>query len=599
MRMIKSLIKKYFGSFVFFYSYLRNKIFVAFSLSIAISFLDGLGLSMFFPLLQIVEGGNINNTSNDIGNFRYLIDFLNRIGISLNLISVLIIMIVFFAFKGVATYVNNIYRIILQQSFIRKIRLDLLHSLNQMSFKKFIMSDSGRIQNTMSGEVDRISTSFMGYFGSFQNGLMLFVYVVFAFLLDSKFALLVSVGGALTHFIYTFIYKHTKGASKKLTRYNNVFQGQLLQHVAQFKYLKSTGRINEYGDRLKDTILKIEESRRRIGFLSSISMAAREPLLVIIIAAVIYIQVSFLGGNIGTMLISLLFFYRALVSLTAFQQTWNSFLQVSGSLDNVQDFQKFLKQNKEWGGKLMLDKFSDSITLKNVSFQYDDTVILKNINLDIKKNGSYAFVGESGSGKSTLVNLLSGLMHENEGEIRVDGIPLKQIKKETYQNRIGYVTQEAVIFNDSIYNNVTFWAEKTPENISRFKQSIVQSSLDDFIGDLPDKEDSLLGNNGLNLSGGQKQRISIARELYRDIEILILDEATSALDSETEREIKQSIEALQGHYTLLIVAHRLSTIRNADKVILMDRGKIVDIDSFDRLTQKQDQFRRMVELQEL
>lgn len=599
MKHLKKFVKKYFSSFAFFYSYLRNKVFIAFGLSLLVSVLDGLGLSMFFPLLQVVGGENINVDSSQMGKLGFLIDWIENLGIGLNITSVLMVMIFFFVLKGIVYYLNSIYRVIITQSFIKKIRLDLLNNLNQMSFKKFILSDAGRIQNTMSGEVGRISGAFSSYFQTIQNSIMLTVYIAFAFVLDPKFALLVSFGGLMTHFLYHIIYKYTVEASKKFTKHGNTFQGQIIQHVGHFKYLKATGRVNQYGDRMEKTIEDIEVSRRQMGFLASVSEAAREPLLVIIISLVIFIQFRYLGGNMGTMLISLLFFYRALTYLVALQQSWNGFLQVSGSMENLRDFQQILLSNKERNGKIELPKFKDSIELKDVNFYYDNTLILKNINLEIPARQSIAFVGESGSGKTTLVNLIAALLHEDEGEIRVDDVPVKTIKKESYQDRIGYVSQDAVIFNDSIYNNVTFWAEKTTENIKRFNQSIQQASLTEFIEELPNRAETLLGNNGINLSGGQKQRISIARELFKEIDILILDEATSALDSETEREIQQSIEELQGQYTLIIVAHRLSTIRNVDRVILMDKGVIVDSGSFEELVQKQEKFRKMVELQEL
>lgn len=599
MKHLKKFVKKYFSSFAFFYSYLRNKVFIAFGLSLLVSVLDGLGLSMFFPLLQVVGGENINVDSSQMGKLGFLIDWIENLGIGLNITSVLIVMIFFFVLKGIVYYLNSIYRVIITQSFIKKIRLDLLKNLNQMSFKKFILSDAGRIQNTLSGEVARIAGAFTSYFQTIQNSIMLTVYIAFAFVLDPKFALLVSFGGLMTHFLYHIIYKYTVEASKRFTRHGNTFQGQIIQHVGHFKYLKATGRVHQYGDRMEKTIDDIEISRRRLGFLASVSEAAREPLLVIIISVVIFIQFKYLGGNMGTMLISLLFFYRALTYLVALQQTWNGFLSVSGSMENLRDFQQMLRTNKERNGKIELAKFKESIELKDVNFYYDDTLILKNINLEIPARQSIAFVGESGSGKTTLVNLIAALLHEDEGEIRVDDIPVKTLKKESYQDRIGYVSQDPVIFNDTIYNNVTFWAEKTTENIERFNQSIQQSSLTEFIEELPKGAETLLGNNGINLSGGQKQRVSIARELYKDIDLLILDEATSALDSETEREIQQSIESLQGKYTLLIVAHRLSTIRNVDRVVLMDKGEIVDSGSFEELVRKQERFRKMVELQEL
>lgn len=599
MNRLKELIKKHFSSFAFFYHYLGSKVFIAFFLSVAVSFLDGLGLTMFFPLLQVVGVEAVGSESSDLGNLTYLMDGIENLGISLTLGSVLIIMLVFFTFKGVAFYFSYVYRIILQQSFIRKLRINLLDGLNRMSFKRFILSDAGRIQNTLSGEVNSVATSFNAYFASFEQVIMLVVYIGFAFFLDSKFALLVCVGGGLTHFLYKIIYKRTTVASYSLTEYNNVFQGQIIQHVGNFKYLKASGRVNTYGDRLKETVSNIEESRKRMGILSSIGGAAREPLMVGIIVLVIFIQIKFLEGNLGTMLISLMFFYRGLSALVSLQQSWNSYLGVSGSMANMQSFLQLLKETREEDGTIKVDQFKEKISLEKVGFSYGETKILKNIHLDISKNESIAFVGESGSGKTTLVNLLAALLPESEGEIKVDGIPIKQLHKESYQKRIGYVSQDAVIFNDTIFNNVTFWAKPTPENWERFTQSIEKASLKEFLSELPEGAETLLGNNGINLSGGQKQRISIARELYKDIDILILDEATSALDSETEKVIQDSIESLQGNFTLLIVAHRLSTIRNVDRVVLMDKGEIVDMDSFDKLIQKQDRFRKMVELQEL
>ena len=156
-----------------------------------------------------------------------------------------------------------------------------------------------------------------------------------------------------------------------------------------------------------------------------------------------------------------------------------------------------------------------------------------------------------------------------------------------------------MIFNDSIFNNVTFWQEKSEENKEKFRQTIEKVSLSEFVNELPEKENTQLGNNGILISGGQKQRISIARELYKDVELLILDEATSALDTETERHIKNNIDLLQGQTTLIIIAHRLSTIKNVDMIYLLDKGKIIASGDFDSLVKNSEKFRKMVELQEL
>lgn len=595
---MKELIKKYFSTLVFFYRYIGNRILIMLILSLTVSVLDGFGLAMFLPLLQMVSGDGAVDPA-QMGGLAFLIEGAEALGISLNLMSALAFMVVFFVFKGIAYYLNAVYVVVLGQSFIRSVRLKLLDALNVMSFKSFITSDAGQIQNTMSGEVARVALGFTTYFGAFQQGVMVLVYISFAFFIDVQFALLVTLGGILTNFLYNLIYSRTKEASRKLTGASHLYQGLIIQHVANFKYLRATGMISTHSKKLKNNIIDIEDSNKKIGVLAGIGNAAREPLLVIVVAAVILIQVMLLGGAMGAILISLLFFYRALSSLMGMQQSWNSFLGVSGSLENMQDFLEELKDAEEVAGKLSFDKFQSEIKCTNLSFSFGETGVLNNIDLEIPINKSIAFVGESGSGKTTLVNVLAGLLEPSEGKVLIDGQSIQSLNKTKYQKRIGYITQEAVIFNDTIYNNISFWAEKTPENLKRFYNVVEQAALTEFLQELPNKEDTLLGNNGINVSGGQKQRISIARELFKDIDILIMDEATSALDSETEKAIQESIEALQGQYTLIIVAHRLATIRNVDMIVYMHKGNIVEQGNFKELMQRVPRFKKMVELQEL
>ena len=598
MHSLKILIKKHFSNFVFFYHYLRNRIFIAIGLSVVVSVLDGFGLAMFLPLLQVVDN-NGTVDAEGMGNLRFLIDGIESLGIELSIGFVLLFMMLFFLFKGIAYYFSSLYIVVLQQSFIKSIRLRLLNSLSRMNFKKFITSDAGQIQNTMSGEVDSVVRGFSSYFGTIEQGVMVVVYMTFAFFVDVQFAVLVTIGGVITNFLYKIIYSYTKKASRKLTSSNNSYQGLILQLVGNFKYLKATGRVQEYGERLKSEINEIESSRKKIGILGSIGLAAREPLLVAVVTCVILIQTQVFGGTMGTILISLLFFYRALTALVSTQLHWNAFVSVSGSMDNMKHFQHTIEINEEKNGSIQFSKFKDSIVVNGVNFSFGEIKILKDINLNIKKNQSLALVGESGSGKTTLVNLIAALLPEDSGSLCVDGIPFNELNRGTYQKRIGYITQDPVIFNDTIFNNITFWAEATPENLIRFEKAVQQASLSVFLLTLSEREYTKLGNNGINLSGGQKQRISIARELYKDIDILIMDEATSALDSETEKAIQLSIDALQGQYTIIIVAHRLSTIRNVDRIVYLNNGEIESEGSFYELAKKHSRFRKMVELQEI
>lgn len=598
MEIIKKFLKKYFESFVFFYSFLKYRIFILVMFSLLIGILDGLGLTMFLPLLQMVSDSS-QVESESLGKLSFLVEFLTNLGIPLTLITILAFMAVFFFAKGIFQYIGGVYKVNIQQWFIKRLRITNIKGLNNLDYKYFVSSDVGRIQNTLTGEVSRVAIAFVNYFKALEYAVLVAVYMAFAFSFDAQFAILVTIGGVLTNFLYTKLYKNTKEVSRTLTGESNVFQSLIIQNVANYKYLKATGSLNKYGKKLEESVEGIEVSNKKIGKLDALLTAGREPILVSVVVVVIVIQTSYLGSELGSILVSLLFFYRALNYLMQMQVRWNKFLSVSGSLENITDFGKELKANRQRRGIIGLGEEIQEFDLKGVSFYYDDTRVLKNVSLEINRNETCAFVGESGSGKTTLVNLVAGLLPVEEGSFFINGINSKEINISTLQEKTGYITQDPVIFNDTIFNNVCFWDVKTEENLQRFWKAVEQAAIMDFVKEFSLNEDAILGNNGINLSGGQRQRISIARELYKNVEILILDEATSALDSETERAIQDNIDQLKGQYTILIVAHRISTIKNADRIVVMSKGEITDIGSFNELLERSSYFRKLVELQEV
>lgn len=572
--------------------------FIAMIFSLLVGMLDGFGLAMMLPLLQMVAGSTEANSS-DMGNLSFIVDFITAAGFKLTLQTVLISMLVFFVLKGVARFYEMYYRIRLRFFFVTKLRHENINALTDLSYKKFVLSDSGRVQNTITGEVSRIVVSFAQYFAAAQNGMLVIVYLFLAFLANMELAVLVAIGGGLTVFIYRSVFKQSKMFSKSITASSHTFQGLLIQKVTFFKYLKASASINHYAERLKEKADEIEHANKRIGVMSSFMDSSREPLIMIVVVGIIVVQVNFFGQGIGSILLSLMLLYRALTSMMLLQMQWNNFLGNSGSIENMQLFMQELNENQETYGTEQLERFNREISVKDVSFSYGDQLVLRNINLVVPKNETVAFVGESGSGKTTLVNLLAGLMSPDQGTITIDGQDLSTLDVRTYQRRIGYITQEPVIFSDTIFNNVTFWSEKTPDNEKHFWETLKRASIEKFVRGLPEAEDAPLGSNGVLVSGGQKQRLSIARELYKHVDVLIMDEATSALDSETEKTIQRNIDLLKGRYTFLIVAHRLSTVKNADKIVLMSNGVIEETGSFNELIEKSPTFRKMVELQEI
>jgi subfamily B ATP-binding cassette protein MsbA len=572
---------------------------VAVMLSSIVGLLDGLGLAMFLPLLQLADGDAATVDADGMGNLSFLTEGLTALGIDLTLFSVLVVILVFFVLKGLVKFSFSFYRVKIKYFFVSRLRFASIDLLSRYEYKSFVSSDSGLIQNTLSGEVGRVVNAFMAYFGTIQNLMLVSVYVGLAFLANPQFAVLVAIGGLISNLVFKGIYTKTKEYSKKITTQNHKFQGLLIQQVGFFKYLKAAGGILPYASRLKKSVVEIEESNKVVGVLGAFLEALREPLIVVVVVVVIIVQMFFFNQSMTLIILSLLFFYRAMTYLMLVQVQWNLFLGASGAVDNMERFVADLAAHQQPDGNLTIQKVTEAIRFDSVNFSYGQTNIINSLDLTINRNETIAFVGESGSGKSTIINLLSGLLIPDSGSVVINGTDLRELQVASFQSRIGYITQEPVIFSDDVFNNVTFWAEPTPQNITRFNEALQQAAIYDYVQGLSEKEHTLLGTNGITMSGGQKQRISIARELYKDIDILIMDEATSALDSETEKVIQENIDRMKGKYTIIIVAHRLSTIKNADRIVILKEGNIEKIGSFNSLLSDSNVFKRMVELQEI
>jgi subfamily B ATP-binding cassette protein MsbA len=568
------------------------------AICLCVGVLDSFGLAMFLPLLQVVNSSGKVDVEG-LGDLVFLVDAFAVIGLEINLLSILSLILIFFVLKGVVIYFGNSYKVITQQYFVKKIRLNLLKLLSTFNYQSFLSTDPGTIQNTMSGEVARLSLSLNYYLSIVQYVIMGTVYIAFAILINAKFAIMIAVGGALTNFLFARVYEHTKKESKDLTGYANVYQGLLIQLITNFKYLKATGRIHDYKETVGAKVLDIEKSNGRLGKLNAFVSSIREPAIILVVVLSILVEVLFFGNPVSSLLISLLFFYRALTAFMSVQNFYNQFLGTSGSMENMTNFQASLSRQQDNPVVFEKSEINEKIEIQKGSLVFGQVEVIKNVSLEIKAKEVIALIGESGSGKSSILNLLTGLYILNEGKLLIDGVPVAGKNMGAIQSRIGYITQEPVIFEGTVFENVSFWSPKTAENVERFQEVLRITQLYDLIESLEHKEDTILGSAGIALSGGQLQRISIARELFKEIDLLVMDEATSALDSQTERNLQQSIDALKGKYTIVIVAHRLATIKNVDRIYVLSKGQIVDSGTYDELIAESTVFRDMVSLQKL
>jgi ABC-type multidrug transport system fused ATPase/permease subunit len=596
---LKNFLQKYFRYFSFFYEYLGYKVILLVGSSFLVGLLDGFGLALFIPIFQIAGDGISQENRDALGNLDFLLDWIEMLGFGLNINVILGVMVVLFVVKSVFKFYDGVFKTRLQMEFVRKLRYEMVDGLGNMTYKNFVNLDAGKVQNTLSGEVFKVTYSFLTYFSTIQYLVLLLVYVVLAMMSNFQFAILVSIGGFLSNFVFKIIFKFTEKASVGVTAYNHEFQSYLIQAVHNFKYLKATDYFSKYKVKLKYIIDSIEFQQKKIGLYNAFLSATREPIVLIVVVAVILIQVNYLGGQMATILASLLFFYRALNYVISLQTSWQGFVAHYGGVAAAMELMDEFKQMKEPSeSKVKITKIEE-IVLSDLNFAYKPEIpVLNSINIKVDQLRTLALVGGSGSGKTTMVNLIIGLLEPTSGQILINNRERSFFDKSSYRRRFGYITQEPVIFNDNIFNNVTFWDERTPETEARFREAIRLANIENFVEALPEKENTKLGDNGMLVSGGQKQRISIARELYKEVDVLILDEATSALDSETERLIQENIENLRGKYTIIIVAHRLSTVKKADKILVLNRGNVEGEGSFDELVDKNILFRRMVELQE-
>lgn len=581
-----------------YYRVVGNKLLFAVFLSIMVGVLDGLGLAMLMPLLQSVVVGQ-QNAKESMGNLHYITDIITNVGFSLTLGPVLMTLAILFLIKGVVKYSEINYHANVVQFFMKKVRHGLVDSLKNVSYKGFTQLEAGNIQNSFIAEVNKMSHAIRSYLAYCQSLFMLMTYVLFALLANYQFAVLLAISAGLTNILYSRFYKLMKEASYEVSKKGNSFNSFMIQAVLYFKYLKSTNYLDIYTRKLSEVIDNTEAINKKMAYYNAVSTGVREPMIILIVISVIYMQVNWMGGNLGSIILSLMLFYRALNFLVVSQQSWQAFIQNTGAISNVSKISAIMNSMSEEQGELEFNSLKQDISVSDACLSYGGNAILDQVNISIPKRKTIAFVGESGAGKTTLVNIIMGLVNPDQGAVMIDGIPLTQYNLKSYRSKIGYISQDPVVFNDNIFNNVTFWAEPTSENYTRFWQVIKLVSLKEFVECQTAKELTNLGDNGIKISGGQKQRISIARELFKNVDILILDEATSALDSETELMIQENIEKLHGHYTMVVIAHRLSTIKNVDKIYLIERGKVVKSGSFESMVQNSDKFKRMVALQGL
>ena len=298
----------------------------------------------------------------------------------------------------------------------------------------------------------------------------------------------------------------------------------------------------------------------------------------------------------GSTLIGFLLFMWGLLSpIKSLSASFNGMQIALVSLERVEMILEADEKNEVAGGGKIIADISTEITVENVRFKYDKEEVLKGISLNISKGKTIALVGHSGSGKSTLADLIPRFHDVNGGSIKIDGIDIKDFNIQSLRKLTGIVTQDSILFNDSIRNNLSLGEEGIKDE--DFKAALDIANASEFVYTLEDGIDTVIGEQGGKLSGGQRQRLCIARAVLKNPALLILDEATSALDTASEKVVQDALEKVMVNRTAIIIAHRLSTIRNADEIVVLDKGNIVEQGTHEELFAKQGDYYKLCNLQ--
>ena len=453
-----------------------------------------------------------------------------------------------------------------------------------MSFSYFSSKNTGDLINLINEQPTKSLEAFkqLSLLGShFINTIIL---MSLAFLMTFSFGLMALGLGLFLLVLFLRMNSYVQNLSRIAAEENGVLTKWLIQTLHGFKYLISTNQINSFKKYINNSISVLTSTQIKSGVAAAFTQSVREPIAVLFIMVIVYVQIFVFNLRLEPILVSIALFYRALNSTLAVQSAFQGTFQHIGSMELVHN--EFINQmkNKSDDGSIHIDRFSKGILIENVDFKYANSKkgALDNISLHIPIKSSIAIVGESGAGKTTLVDLITLTNKPQNGRILIDNILSNELNKSTWRDKIGYVSQDTLIFDDTIGNNISMWKDSENSEIE-LREAAKKANILEFIQSLPDGFNTLVGDRGILLSGGQKQRIFIARELYRKPDILILDEATSSLDSESEKSIQESIELLKGKITVIVIAHRLSTIKNVDMIYLLQKGKIIEKGTYKEL----------------
>jgi subfamily B ATP-binding cassette protein MsbA len=586
-----------------FQNYLGKRIYIIFALGLFASLSEGFGILMIMPLLETLDGSEVNPSDGFASNIMF--NIINFFNFDNSPVTVLLIIAFAFCFKGLLSFAALSVNAILMGALLRELKGRLFDHYTLMSYKYFSSKNTGHFTNLINEQSTKALDAFSQLTTLGGQVINTIVLMTLAFMLSWEFGSMAVGVGIILLLLFVKLSAWVRTLSRITASENGVLTKWLVQTLQAFKYLAATGQTKVLKTSISKSIAKLVKNQVGMSIAASFTQSVREPIAVLFIVCIVFIQIIIFEQTLEPILVSIVLFYRALNTVMGIQGAFQATYTLIGSMEIVDKEFQNQKANKVSIGKREAQTFSNEILLQNVTFAYnnEEKKIIKDMTIKFPVKKSIAIVGESGAGKSTLVDLITLIHQPDQGNIYIDDVNSTDIKKSSWRSQIGYVSQDTVIFDDTIKNNISMWNCK---NITEGKLEVKvrdaarQANILEFIDNLPEGFESYVGDRGLLLSGGQKQRLFIARELFRNPNLLILDEATSALDSGSEKEIQKSIDNLKGQISVIIIAHRLSTIKNVDLIYVLKNGIIIESGTYQELaTNEKSNFSNLIAMQSL
>ena len=588
---------------------------VVFNLLSAI--LNIFSFALIVPILQILfkmneatysfipwDSPNVSLDDIAINNFYYYINSLIETQGASTTLLLLGLFLSFMTFLKTGSYFFSSAMIIpIRTGVVRDIRIQLYKKILALPLGFFSEERKGDIIARMSGDVNEIETSIMSSLDMlFKNPILIICY----------FGTLIAISWQLTLFTITvlpFMGWLMGKVGKKLKRKSLVAQNQwsdLMSQVEEtlggLRIIKAFNAESKMNHRFLQSNNLYRDTISKVNIRQQMAHPMSEFLGTVLIVIVLWFGGTLILNNDSTITApSFIYYLTILYSLiNPLKEFSKASYNIPKGLASMERIDKILlAENKmpEKANPVHLEPLKNQIEFRNVSFKYDNHWVLKDINLTIEKGKTVALVGQSGSGKSTLVDLIPRYHDVQEGEVLIDGINVKDTTLFDLRCMMGNVNQEAILFNDTFFNNISFGVENA--TIEQVMEAAKIANAHDFIMASENGYDTMIGDRGGKLSGGQRQRISIARAILKNPPILILDEATSALDTESERMVQDALEKLMKNRTTIAIAHRLSTIRHADEICVLHEGKIVERGKHDELLAKDGYYKKLCDMQQM